>query len=99
MSARERKHDVSCPGASIDVATEAVQVSSRDGTVATGERLRITTQGEQADPHVELNGNPARVVNSKNGTVISKAFLVDPRTGFARVPGEGSLKTVYLDGQ
>jgi hypothetical protein len=79
------------------LATDSVQVTSRDGAVATGDRLNVTTDDGPDQPHVELTGAPARVVDAKNGTLVSKTIVIDFKSGIAHVPGEGSLTTVQRD--
>lgn len=79
------------------LATDGVRVTSRDGSVATGDRLSVTNEGESWDPHVELTGGPARVADAANGELTGLTILVDPRSGVARVPGEGALRVVQRD--
>ena len=78
------------------LATAAVKVTSKDGAVATGERLVVVTD-EHGDPRVELSGAPARVVDADNGAVTGPLIVVLPKASVVRVPGAGSLRTVHRD--
>ncbi|HWE93419.1 MAG TPA: hypothetical protein VG269_05540 [Tepidisphaeraceae bacterium] len=71
-------------------ARENVQVTGKDGAVATGDELIVTT--EDGEPHVRLTAaKNARVIDAKKNTVSGPVITAEPRKQLAHVIGTGTM--------
>ncbi|MDB5333554.1 MAG: OstA-like protein, partial [Phycisphaerales bacterium] len=71
-------------------ARENVQVTGKDGAVATGDELVITT--ENGEPHVRLSSAAnARVIDAKKNAIAGPVITAEPKKQLAHVIGAGTM--------